>query len=109
MMALLPVLSLRMVFEQMKDEQILSELNLLLDLLGKQLEEFQTSYEKLQVALVGTLRLSDDDSGLLAHLQGDPEHLKSYLIRLCSNLNESTTRSYKHLREKIEILINSFT
>jgi hypothetical protein len=93
----------------MKNEQVIDELNSLLDLVNQQIKEFHASYEKLQVALVGVLRIMNNDGLLLANLQGNPEHLKSYLIRLCSNLSESTTQSYEGLRERIEDLISSIS
>jgi hypothetical protein len=93
----------------MKNEQLIHELHALLDLVDQQIKEFHSSYEKLQVALVGVLRITNDDGLLLANLQGNPGHLKSYLIRLCSNLSESTMQSYEGLRERIEDLISSIS
>jgi hypothetical protein len=93
----------------MKNEQLISELNSILGQLEKQIIGFQASCEKLQVALTGVLRITNDDGLLLSNLQGSPEHLKSYLIRLCSDLLASGTQSYERLRERIEGLIDSIS
>jgi hypothetical protein len=91
----------------MRSEQLVNELHTLLSLLNQQIDKFQVSHEKLQVALAGVFRIMNDDSPLLANLQGDPAHLKSYVIRLSSDLSESTMHSYDSLRKKIEDLIDT--
>jgi hypothetical protein len=93
----------------MKNEQLINELNSILNQLDQQIIDFQASCEKLQVALVGVLRITNDDGFLLSNLRGNPEHLKSYLIRLCSELSTSATQSYKGLRERVEGLIDSIS
>ena len=93
----------------MKNEQLISELNSILGQLEKQIIGFQASCEKLQVALTGVLRITNDDGLLLSNLRGNPEHLKSYLIRLCSELSMSATQSYEGLRERIAGLIDSIS
>jgi hypothetical protein len=93
----------------MKNEQLISELNSILDQLDKQIIDIQASCKKLQVALVGVLRITNDDGLMLSNLQGNPEHLKSYLIRLCSDLSTSATQSYERLHERVVGLIDSIS
>ncbi len=53
-----------MVLQQMKNEQVIDELNSLLEFLNQKLDEIKFLHEKFLVALTGVLRLADDDDSL---------------------------------------------
>jgi hypothetical protein len=93
----------------MKNEQALSDLKSLLDYLNQQLNEIKSSHDKFLIALTGVLKVTNDDSTLLTKLHGDPESLKSYLIKMAIQLSDSTTQSYEIACKRIESIIEALS
>ena len=96
-----------MVLQQMKNEQVIDELNSLLEFLNQQLDEIDSLHEKFLVALTGVLRLANDGDSLLTRLHGEPENLKSYVIQMAMRISDTTTQSYETIRQRIETIIDS--
>jgi len=86
----------------MNNEQLTDELNSLLSLLNEQQKEIDSIHEKFQIALSGVLRLVGASAPTLTNLHGKTEDLKGYLIRLSTDVIETTTKSYQSLRIRIE-------
>jgi len=89
----------------MNDEQLTEGLHALLSLLNDQQEEIDTIQEKFQVALTGVLRLVGEGVPTIANLHGKTENLKGYLLQLNTEVAQTTAKSYRFMRKRVEELI----
>ncbi len=74
-----------------------------------QVESSRTSivkrHEKFQIAITGALRLLDGDSPLLDNLQGRPDDLKGFVVKLVTELGIETITHWESLHAKLEQII----
>ena len=89
----------------MNNEQLADELNDLLSLLNEQQSEINTIQEKFQIALTGVLRLVGESTPTISNLHGKTEDLRGYLLQLNTEVSQTTAKSYRSVRNKVEELI----
>jgi hypothetical protein len=91
-----------------ENEELVKQLKQLLDYLETAQQGSLQQSEKFQIALSNTLRLTEASSSTLSRLQGKPEDLTAYLIRLstdlCANFQEHLNQISARVDEIVESL-----
>ena len=70
----------------MENEELVTQLKQLLEYVEVAQQSSLQQSEKFQIALSNTLRLTETSSRTLSRLQGKPEDLAAYLIKLSTDL-----------------------
>jgi len=88
-------------------DEVRLSINLLLDGLKKTCTEMESDYNRLQIALTGSLKLLDGtEAKTLTALHGNSADLKRYLISLVSDLKQNTINHLQgfthHVQEILE-------
>lgn len=91
----------------MSNEQIKTKIESYLIQLEEKQDIIISAHEKFQVALAGTLKIIGNESPTLTHLKGSQADLKGYLIRLNSDLFDTTKRAFEDLNKHIKSLLES--
>ncbi|MFW9925133.1 MAG: hypothetical protein ACFFDM_00020 [Candidatus Thorarchaeota archaeon] len=71
--------------------------------------ESEALFEKLLVALTGVFRLLDQPQPTLKALQGSPQNLQTYLIRLVHEIKDYVTSNNNMMVLKIDSLIQELS
>ena len=71
-------------------------------------DDLENEFDRLQVALTGSLRLLDESNATtLSALQGTPNDLKNYLITLVSELKQKTQTHLRHLTQSVNHVLEA--
>ena len=63
------------------------------------------AFEKLLVALTGVFRLLDGKHSMLAALQGKPEDLQAYILKLLGQVRVMVSEGYDTLKADIQTIV----
>ncbi|MHA1905950.1 MAG: hypothetical protein ACW98Y_01540 [Candidatus Thorarchaeota archaeon] len=66
------------------------------------------SFEKLLVALAGVFRLLDGKQSMLTTLQGNPEEIQAYILKLLDQLRTMVSDGYITLKDDIRDVVQRF-
>ncbi|MHA1768404.1 MAG: hypothetical protein ACTSV3_00950 [Candidatus Thorarchaeota archaeon] len=93
-----------MRLQEVEDEELVNRLEEVIAYVKSTRSDIDNQSEKLQVALSGILRLTGNTDTMLSNLQGNPEELGAYLIKLSTELSDSFKKHMNHLsRSLVEI------
>ena len=65
----------------------------------------EEAFEKLLVALTGAFRLLDGKQSMLAALQGNPEDIQVYILKLLGQVRVMVSEGYDNLKADIQIIV----
>jgi hypothetical protein len=92
----------------MDQDLLINQLTRIVQMVHNEKEHTKVEFEKLQVALTGVLKLlTDEQNSPLTRLQGTPQDLKGYIIRLVSELHLSMINRLEELNSRINQVIQS--
>ena len=90
----------------MSNSQIRTALESYLAQLDQLQQDLLDSHMKFRIALTDTLKLLENESLTLKRLQGAPNALKGYIIKLNEDLCESTKNAFESLRKGLEPILD---
>ncbi|MFW9961964.1 MAG: hypothetical protein ACFFCX_00165 [Candidatus Sifarchaeia archaeon] len=90
----------------MKNEDIITEITLLLNKINETRDKIIIEHDRFLVALTNTLRLVDDGGSILIKMKGNVKDLKAYLIKTSTDLRQTSINSYENLRVIVERIRN---
>ncbi|MHA2424570.1 MAG: hypothetical protein ACXAEF_07265 [Candidatus Thorarchaeota archaeon] len=79
-----------------------SKVDNILNSIDEKTRHTEEAFEKLLVALTGMFRLLDGKQSILATLQGTPEEIQAYILKLLGELRISVHDSYTNLKTDIQ-------
>jgi hypothetical protein len=92
----------------MEQELLVTQLSEIAQTVQNNKKQTEVEFEKLQVALTGVLRLlAGEKSSPLIRMQGTPQDVKGYIIRLVSELHVNIVNRWETLSAKLEFVLKT--
>ncbi|MFX0106940.1 MAG: hypothetical protein ACFE7R_01520 [Candidatus Hodarchaeota archaeon] len=88
------------------DDSIVSALVELLSHVDATRTRVQEKYEKIRTALSGILRLLTNEGAILNHMQGDPERLKGYILKLLNDTEQALLDDIDKMKPRLESVLS---
>lgn len=91
----------------MEPEELINLLQKLIEYVETAQHEASERTDKFQIALSNTMRLTAPGDSTLSRLQGTPDDLLAYLIRLSTDLCKSYQEHLAHISKNLEDLVDA--
>ena len=92
----------------MEGDLLVTQISEILQLFQDEKDKTKEEFEKLQVALTGVLNLlTDEKSSPLTRMQGTPQDLKGYIIRLVSELHMNVINRLETLSLELDSVLQA--
>ncbi len=92
----------------MDDDYLSSEIQSTLMLLEKQIAQFEGQFEKLIVATTTSMKLLNGQSTTLEGIGGNPDEIKSYLLRLSESVRQEVIEGLHNLEKQLRTILKDF-
>lgn len=89
----------------MDDDSLGSEIQSTLVSLEKQIAHSEAQFEKLIVATTTSMKLLSGQSTTLEGIGGNPNEIKSYLLRLSQSVREEVIEGLRNLEKQLRMIL----
>ena len=92
----------------MENGLLRSEIQSTIALIEEQIAHFETQFEKLTIAATTSMKLLTGQSTTLEGIGGNPDEIKSYLLRLNQSVGQEVIEGLRKLEEQLRTILEDF-